>query len=89
MKNFVLHHYPSLTVQEVEITREQEDGEKRSVITWSMKYEVGEIGPVKPSHMVFSGEERVFSQGSIENLAAMQSDVLFTVHAKRFCFHNG
>jgi len=27
-KNFVLHSYPSLTVQEVEISKEHEDGKK-------------------------------------------------------------
>ena len=45
MKNFLLHHYPSLTVQEVDMSTEHEDGG----ITRSMISEVGDIGPVKPS----------------------------------------
>ena len=49
MKNFVLHHYPSLTVQEVDMSTEHEDGEKWWGITRTMKSEVGDIGPVKPS----------------------------------------
>ena len=55
-KNFVIHCYPSLTVLEVEISRENE---KCWVITWSMK---GSIGPVKPVHMVFSDDESFLSR---------------------------
>jgi len=55
-KNFVIHHYPSLTVQEVEISREDE------VVTWSTKSEGSGIGPVKPVHMVFSDDESFLSR---------------------------
>ena len=48
-KNFILDCYPSMTVREVEISREREDGE-----TWSMKSEGGGIGPVKPAHIILS-----------------------------------
>jgi len=58
MKNLLLHHYPSLTVQEVEMSTEYEDGEKWRVITWSMISEVGDIGSVKP---VFSDDESFHS----------------------------
>ena len=64
-KNFVLCRYPSLTVQEVVISK---DGEKRWVITWSTKSEWDDIGSVKA---------RVFLQGSVENLAATRPDLLF------------
>ena len=54
-KNFVLRCYPSLQVEDVEISGE--DGEKRWVIVCSRKYsrvEGAGIGPVKPARMVFS-----------------------------------
>jgi len=37
--------------------RTYEDGEKRWVITWSMKFEGGDIDLVKPVHVVFSDDE--------------------------------
>ena len=55
-KNFVIHCYPSPTVQEVEISREDE------VVTWSTKSEGGGIGPVKPVYMVFSDDESFLSR---------------------------
>jgi len=55
--NFLLRHYPSLTVQEVELSKEHEDGEKQWVITWSTKSEGDGIGPVKPAHTTFSDDE--------------------------------
>jgi len=93
-KNFVLRHYPSLTVQEVEISREHEDGEKRWVITWPMKFEGGDIDPVKPVHVVFRRTwylvtMRVFFQGSVESLAATRPDMLFIVHMKDSAFTMG
>jgi len=57
-KNFVLCHYPSLTVQEVYISREHENREKQWVITWTAESEGGNIGPVKPVRMVFSDDEK-------------------------------
>ena len=39
MKNFVLHLYPSLTLQEVEISKEHEVGEKWWVITTFLSQE--------------------------------------------------
>ena len=42
-----------MTVQEVEISREDEDG---CVIAWFMKIEGGSIGLVKPACMVFSDD---------------------------------
>ena len=38
--------YQSLTVQEVEISKEHEDGKKWLIITWSTKSEWDGIGPV-------------------------------------------
>ena len=67
-KNFILCCYLSLTVQKVKISREHKDGEKWCIITWFMKSEVGDIGPVKPAHMLLV-TTRVFFQGSVENLA--------------------
>jgi len=64
-KNFTLCCYPSLTVQEVKISREHEDREKRCIITWFMKSEVGDIGPVEPAHMLLV-TTRVFFQDSVE-----------------------
>jgi len=51
-----------LTVQEVEISREHEDGEKLWDITWTTKSEGGGIGPVKPVHMILV-TTRVFFEG--------------------------
>jgi len=59
-KNFVLHCYPSLTVQEANISREHENWEKQWVITWTTESEGGNIGPVKPVHMVFSDDEKTW-----------------------------
>ena len=42
-KNFVLPWYPSLTVQDVEISREDEE-----VTAWSTLFEWSGIGPAKP-----------------------------------------
>ena len=56
-EHFVLRRYPSLTVQEVNISREHENQEKQWVITWTTESEGGNIGPVKPVHMVFSDDE--------------------------------
>jgi len=61
-EKFILCHHPSLTVQEVEISREHEDREKQWVITWSMKSKEGGIGPVKPVHIVFSHDESFLSR---------------------------
>jgi len=64
--DFVLHHYVSPTVQEVEFSRQHEDGGKQRTVTWSTKSEGVGVGPVKPVHMVL----RTFFQGPVENLAA-------------------
>jgi len=76
-----LRCYLSLTVQEVKISREDEDGKKWGVITWSMMFERGGIGPVnqRALYLVMMG---VLFQGSVENLAYKQLDVLFIVHMK-------
>ena len=76
-----LHCYPSLTVQEVKIRGEDEDGKKWGVTTWSMMFERGGIGPVNQCvlYLVTMG---VLFQGSVENLAHKQPDVLFMVHMK-------
>ena len=56
MKNFLLHHYPSLTVQEVDMSTEHEDGG----ITRSMISEVGDSGPVFIVHT----KDSAFTTGS-------------------------
>ena len=53
-----------------------------------MKSEGDGISPVKPACMVFSDDER-FLQISVENLAAMQPDVLSTVYTKDSAFTAG
>ena len=74
-KNFVLCCFPSLTVQEVQISREHVDGEKRWVI--SLKG----VALVQWSQCTwFLVMMRVFFEGSVENLAATWPDVLFIVH---------
>ena len=60
MNNFILHHYPSLTVQEVETSTEYEDGEKWWGITRSMISEVGDSGPVFIVHT----KDSAFTTGS-------------------------
>jgi len=81
-KNFSLCHNPSLTVQEVEISKGHEDGEKWWVTIWSTKSKWDGIGPDKPGYLV---RMRVFLQSSVENLGATWLDVLFCTH-ERFCW---
>lgn len=50
------------------------------VITWSTKSEGGCSHPVKPEHMVLTS--RVFFLSFVENLAAMQLDVIFNYTQK-------
>lgn len=63
MKNFVLCCYPSLKVQEVNISRE--GGEKQWVTAWSTKFEGGGIGPLKLACKVLVMMAVLF----VENLA--------------------
>ena len=83
-KNFVLCCFPSLTVQEVQISREHVDGEKRWVI--SLKG----VALVQWSQCTwFLVMMRVFFEGSVENLAATWPDVLFIVHTIDSAFTTG
>lgn len=78
MKNFVLCCYPSLTVQGVEMSREDED---KWVIAWSRNFEgVASINGVQ-WRWPFS------FKGPVDNLAAMPSDILFV--NEKFCFYRG
>ena len=61
-KNFILCWYPSLTVQVVEISREDEDGEKWWVTAWSTLFEWSGIGPIKPERVVFSDNSSSFTR---------------------------
>ena len=53
-----LHCCPSLTVQEVKISGQDEDGKKWGKITWSMMFERGGIGPVnqRALYLVMMGD---------------------------------
>jgi len=87
-KNFVLCCFPSLTVQEVQISREHVDGEKRWVIIWSTKSEGCGIGPVKPMHMVFSDDESFLWRFCWKLSCNTTGCAIYSTH-DRFCFHHG
>ena len=82
-KNFVVCCYPSLTVWMVEISREDEDGEKQWVNVFSTKVEEGGIGPAEVFRI---SDGRSFSFEVPFKLAAVWQDVLFIVHSRDSAF---
>jgi len=90
-KNFVLHRYSSLTVQEVETSREHMKIGRTGGFLLSPRSLNG-VALVQLSqhrwHLVYKLEMKMIYSGSDENFTATWL-IYFNFTHERFCFHHG